>query len=61
MEKAIREAFGNMTLKMDSIIEEIQATEEILKDTDDEYTRNKCIEDTYNMIKQILEIEGGEE
>lgn len=72
MEKAMSEAFGTMTLKMDSIIEEIQVTEEMLKEhykqytngeistADYEYFKNKTIQDTYDMIKQILEIEGGE-
>ena len=53
-------ALAYLTDKIDSIEEEIKETEELLKDTDDEYSRNRIIQDTYEMIKQILEIEGSE-
>lgn len=65
-------ALAYLTDKIDSIEEEIKETEEILKEhykqytngeistADYEYFKNKTIQDTYEMIKQILEIEGSE-
>lgn len=54
---------------LESIIREIQATEEMLEDNEEqykngnmnylgyEYFKNKIITDTYELIKQILKIE----